>query len=281
MNPGPLSSEFPLTGHCIVVTRATTQAQSFCRLLEEQGADVFHFPVLEMVKVFSAEALKGFEAREDTYDGLLFTSANAVRFFMDFLQESGLDSEQEHAFWERLEVSCVGKKTLKALEDFGKSADWIPQKSSAVGMAEELVATERARGRHFLFPCSAIARPELPGILQKAGALVEQLSLYGPQPTDVDPEPLLRRLLAKGVDAITITSPSIGKAVVEKIGLTDLTEFQTVWASIGPTTTQALQELGCEPILEASSPSVEKLVHTMIEFVIQEQQFRSLLDQEE
>ena len=81
----------PLFGKKVLVTRAREQAEPFLRMLEEEGAEVIEFPVIEIFPPASYEALDKAAARVRDYDWIVFTSVNGVTKFFERLLHSGKD----------------------------------------------------------------------------------------------------------------------------------------------------------------------------------------------
>ena len=75
----------PLFGRRIVVTRAREQASDFSSLLHDLGASCIEFPTIEIAPPPSWAPLDEALGHLSTYDWVIFTSVNGVRFFMDRL----------------------------------------------------------------------------------------------------------------------------------------------------------------------------------------------------
>ena len=73
----------PLFGKRIVVTRAREQADALGSRLSALGAGVIELPTIEIRPPADSAPLDRAIAELDTYDWLIFTSANGVRFFLD------------------------------------------------------------------------------------------------------------------------------------------------------------------------------------------------------
>ena len=80
--------KLPLFGQRIVVTRDRRQAHELAEPLEELGAEVILVPAIEICPPSDTEPLDQAIARLRTYDWLIFTSVNGVRFFMERLDAS-------------------------------------------------------------------------------------------------------------------------------------------------------------------------------------------------
>ena len=74
-------AEMPLAGKRIVVTRAIEQARILKERLESLGAVVLLYPAVSFSEPSDTTELDRSIAALDGFDWVLFTSANAVRFF--------------------------------------------------------------------------------------------------------------------------------------------------------------------------------------------------------
>jgi len=72
----------PLFGKNIVVTRARNQASTLVQKLEELGANVIELPTIA-IKNINQDKLKSEQNNLEKYTHIIFTSANAVKIFME------------------------------------------------------------------------------------------------------------------------------------------------------------------------------------------------------
>src|SRR5947209_15634957 len=78
-----MSRDKPLAGKRIVITRALEQAQEFKRRLEGLGAEVLLLPVVSFSAPADTAPLDRAIGSLQTFDWVVFTSANAAHFFAD------------------------------------------------------------------------------------------------------------------------------------------------------------------------------------------------------
>ena len=76
----------PLFGKRVVVTRSRDQASVFAELLIDRGATTIEFPAIDVVPPSSWEELDRAIAEIETFHWIIFTSANAISFFMKRLR---------------------------------------------------------------------------------------------------------------------------------------------------------------------------------------------------
>ena len=81
----------PLFGQRIVVTRPRDDGNRAAALLESLGAEVLLAPTVEVRPISAPASLDAAIDGLASYDWLVFTSANGVRFFMERLADQGRD----------------------------------------------------------------------------------------------------------------------------------------------------------------------------------------------
>jgi uroporphyrinogen III methyltransferase/synthase len=81
----------PLIGKRILVTRAWEQSGETSGLLKNLGAEIVAIPTIDLCPANSFRGLDRAIDRLSGYDWAIFTSANAVHFFMDRFAKKGKD----------------------------------------------------------------------------------------------------------------------------------------------------------------------------------------------
>ena len=163
----------PLAGRRIVVTRQEAQAEALCRRLAERGADPIRFPTIDFRPLPAAEmdhALK----RLDDYAWIVFSSPNAVRFFLRRLKVS----EQELVF---PRIAAIGPSTAAELIEAGIEVDFVPAEHSGEALAATLPSVAE---RSILVPRTRQGRPEVVDGLRKRGAHVDDVAIYETVPAE-------------------------------------------------------------------------------------------------
>jgi uroporphyrinogen-III synthase len=124
-------------------------------------------------------------------------------------------------------------------------------------------------GKRFLFPCSDIAREEIPGRLREAGAEVERVVVYRTVTPPEDRAEHVRGLFKRGgVDVLIFASPSAVHNFVELMG-TELmreTPVTPIVAAIGPTTAEAVRKHGLSPHVVAGAPDAASFVRALVAY---------------
>ncbi|MBX6423319.1 uroporphyrinogen-III C-methyltransferase [Thermosulfurimonas sp. F29] len=250
----------PLFGKRIVVTRTREQASKLVESLEALGAECLEIPTIRIVPPESFEPLDAALREIESFDWVIFTSQNAVRYFRERLYAAGKDARS----LSRARIAVIGTATARALEDVGLKADLIPEEFRAEGL---VAAFERVdlKGRRILLPRAEVAREILPERLREMGATVEVVPAY----RTVLPEESRRALISaleEGVDMVTFTSSSTARNFFRLIEGRERLLENVVLASIGPITSQTLRDLGYPPAVEAREYTIAGLVRAILEY---------------
>jgi uroporphyrinogen-III synthase len=246
-----------LAGRTVVVTRAAAQAAPLREALEVLGARVVLFPTISTQPARDPAPVRRAIGALEAYAWIVFTSANAVRFFVDHLatRPGGRVPPGVH-------VAAVGSATAAALAERDIRVDAIPDEFLGVRVAEVL---GDLRGRRVLLPRADLGRAETADVLRAAGALVDDVTVYHTVPTAPDPAGVAA--LEAGADAITFTSPSTFTNFVALLGerARRLLGGAAV-ASIGPVTSAAIRGSGFPVHIEPAEHTMAGLVDALETF---------------
>ena len=259
----------PLAGKRILITRTRQQASSLAAQLEAIGAIPIVIPMIEIVPPQSYAPLDAALRQLDTFDWLLFTSANAVEIFAEQRKQLSLPQ----ASFRQPKIAVIGPATAKAVQRVGLPVALVPPHFVAESFAEALAP--QVAGCRLLLVRAEEARDVLPEALSRAGAAVTIAPAYRNQ-VPAESIPALRALLADPVnypDAITFTSASTARSLAALLQASVLTlPANVALASIGPVTSEALRELGYEPTVEAAEATIPALIQALTRHFIQDLQ---------
>jgi uroporphyrinogen-III synthase len=247
-----------LHGVGVLVTRPEQQAMPLCRLLEVQGASTLRLPAVE---IKAAEDRRDTAARlgdVSTFDVIIFTSSNAVRFGAPLLdQKRGLT------------LAAIGPATARALNQAGYRVAVQPQEtydSESLLLHPKL---EHPAGRRILIIKGSGGRPLLEQELGLRGALVVTAEVYRRVPANPSRavlESLLERFAAGAVQVITATSLEIAHNLLEMATPELRDEFERVhWLVPGERIAAGIRERGvAAPLLLADSAEDQDLVGALL-----------------
>jgi uroporphyrinogen III methyltransferase/synthase len=260
-----------LSSKTICLTRTPEQSAPLAAALKQRGAYVIEFPTIELVPPPDETIIKQAIAKLDTYDWLIFTSANAAEHFFMYVspsRHSGLDPESIFP-----QVAAVGTATATALATHGITDITIPNDFKAEGLIE-LFKASSASGQRVLIPRALHAREILPDTLRELGYEVTVAPVY----ETVQARPSTKKLeeLTDGhrlhCDALVFTSPSTARNFIDILndaGYQAASLIQTVETfSIGSVTTTELITLGFDAtrIHESTQSTSTTLVDTLASF---------------
>lgn len=248
----------PLLNRRVLVTRPAAQSQAFIAALERLGARVIPFPTIEIAPPPSWEQLDAALRRLDSYDWVIFTSVNGVRFVGERLLAAGQSSE----ILARRRVAAIGPATARAIEAFGVEVDIIPDEYVAEAVVEALGAVG---GKRILLPRAAEAREVLTMTLRERGAAVDEIAAYHTLPGR--PSPVNLAALAAGVDIATFTSSSTVRNFFALLGEARARGVLrgALVACIGPITARTAADLGTPAQVVAEVYTTEGLIDAIVQ----------------
>jgi len=260
------NSDKPLAGKRVVVTRACDQAAEFVAQLESYGAQVLLLPAIRIAPPENLAALDRAVLELDTFDWLIFTSRNAVKFLASRFPLVGITRERMRQLMLAPKVAVIGAAT----NDAARAAGFAPTREARESRGEAL-ATElsnEVRGKRVLLPRGDRADSSLPRALEAAGAnVVEVIAYRTVRPESFDPA-VVETIRSGEVDVVTLFSPSACETLFTEIGLETLSRHsgKIRIASIGRTTSNAVREGGLPVAIESPSASSAALCAVIAEF---------------
>lgn len=247
----------PLFGQRIVITRDRTQAGDLASKLHALGACAIELPTIEIRPPLDPEPLKHAIASLESYDWIVFTSVNGVRYFLTALDASHRDLRAMRA-----KLCAIGPATRAAVEALHLKVDLMPAEYVAESLIEAFSNVE-LQGKRVLLPRAAIARDVVPTELAKRGAHVDVVEAYRTGvPADAETRAKAVFASAPPPHWITFTSSSTVKNFLAVAGRDALDKVRT--ASIGPVTTATLRMHGIDIAAEASPYTMDGLVKAIV-----------------
>ncbi len=153
----------------VLITRPKADAEAFVTALAAYGLRAEFFPTIEIfpLSTWALPDLKGF-------DGLIYTSANAVRCFL-----SELLSRAPNLFAQVRAMNhyAVGVKTNRALQEYGIDSALYSDKGNAEDLVE-ILKRFGIQGKRFLFLRGSRSLGTVPEAIQKYGGKCEELIVY-------------------------------------------------------------------------------------------------------
>ncbi|MEM7008364.1 MAG: uroporphyrinogen-III C-methyltransferase [Thermodesulfobacteriota bacterium] len=230
----------PLFGKNIVVTRPLEQSDELINELSSQGANVIHFPTIEIAPPRSYKSLDRAIKTISDYDWIIFTSVNGVKSFFNRLRELNKDIRSLH----KAKIAAIGSATCEEINQLGLNVDIIPDEFKAEGLISKL-NKKNLKNSRVLIPRAKVARDVLPENLKSLGAKVDVVTAYITKKPPAKGLKQINRLLSDNkIDLISFTSSSTAKNFFELIPNFKQTPSKPLIASIGPITAKTVKEYG-------------------------------------
>lgn len=188
----------PLKGAGILITRPVGQGDALKARFEAKGAEVLHFPTLEILPVERSPELERGLAHLENYHYAIFISPNAVEYAADYLDLRTLPP--------KLKVAAIGPGTARALTALGRKPDMLPRDGANSEALLRLKALNRVEGKRVLIVRGLGGRELLAETLEERGAEVEYAEVYRRSVPRLDQAELTQWFRQGKVDAIAVTS---------------------------------------------------------------------------
>jgi uroporphyrinogen III methyltransferase/synthase len=252
----------PLFGQRIVVTRARAQAADLTARLAELGAEVLELPCIKRTMPSQPQHLLDALLELNSYDWLVFTSANGVTAFFEYFFRAFKDLRDIGG----VRIAAVGPGTAAKLRGLHLQVDLMPEEAIGEKIAKEFERFETIENLKICLLRAEVANPDLPEALEELGAIVDDIPVYRTVTETDDVTEASVKLLAAGADWITFTSGSTVEHFHARLNLPALLQKfpQTKLASIGPETTKAIAALGLSTAIEAKQHTMEGLVVALL-----------------
>jgi len=251
-----------LAGKQILITRTREQSGDFSTQLKKLGAGVVEFPTIEVVPPTRWKELDQAIDRLESYDWILFTSANGVNFFWQRLGERGKSSHLPSS----LKVCAIGPATADQLKKKGVSVHYVPKEFIAESILEGLKKS-RMEGKRVLLARAKKARDILPRGLRKLGAEVDVVEVYRTVKPKGGSKKLKKLLTEEKIDVITFTSSSTVNHFADLLRKEDLKKLvkDIAVACIGPVTARTAKEKGLKVRIQPKQYAIPALTRAIAE----------------
>ena len=250
-----------LAGKAVVNTRAPHQAADLDALLAERGARPVSYPCIDIAPPEDTKpldaGLRALAAGE--FGWLVLTSENSALAVARRCETLGLTPAQFGA----VKIAAVGPKTAESARALlGLSAAVVPDEHTAEALARQ---PGFGPGARVFLPHSDIARDSLEAELCARGCFVTVVDAYRTV-RGQGGEDIAAMLAARRIDAVVFTSPSTVRNFCARLAgeggnLADLKDVTL--ASIGPVTTQAVEQAGLSPPVQPAVFTLPDLVDAL------------------
>jgi uroporphyrinogen III methyltransferase/synthase len=193
----------------------------------------------------------------DTFDWIVFASANGVRGFCERLRKAGLDGRALGT----VRLAAIGPATRQELDRAGFACDLQPELFRSEGIVAafgHLTAPAR-----FLLVRANRGRELMRRELESIGHAVTEVPAYSSEPVESLDAATAAAIDQSPVDWITVTSSLIAESAVRLFG-PRIRQWRI--ASLSPVTSAALRRHGIDPTVEAGEAVTDSLVTAMADW---------------
>ena len=261
----------PLFGRRVLVTRAIEQSAELAGALRAEGAIPVLRPMIELAPIEGGperEAVAQVVAGLGDYTAVVFTSSNAVRFFVRACARDGEVGPESGAppIAPGTRIFAIGDATARAALDAGLPVHLIASgRSDAEALLAQLLAALDTATERVLIPRSRIARTLLADGLAAAGIRVDSVAFYENRRPAIDAAALRAELAGGELAALTFTSPSTVDHFLESLDAPSREAARRCMiVAIGRTTARHLESVGLPPSAVAAKPEAPALVEALV-----------------
>ena len=246
----------PLFGRNIVVTRDVPGNIDFADKIIRRGGNPKKFPIIKIRPLTQKNEFLRTLAKITEYDWIIFTSGNGVAVFFEALQSLNKDAR----VFGSTKIAAIGGKTAAKLSEFGIKADFVPGVFTSKELGRQLIAHTNLKDKKVLLLRSKIASSELAELLQRAGAIVQDVAVYTAEQQKSENKWLIEEISEGRIDWLTFASPSSANAFFELIPGDMVNSANLKIASIGPVTSERLRTLGLRVDITAAEHTLDGLI---------------------
>jgi uroporphyrinogen III methyltransferase/synthase len=275
----------PLFGQRILITREHTDGYES---LEELGAEIIEFRTIEIVPPEDWTELDRAIEKIESYNWLILTSANGVKFFFRRLFEK----EKDIRDLKGIRICAVGSKTAAAINNYGIKVDLVPEEFNAEGLISAIVqkckstkeqksssakgkndiasellhsGTSALSGMKFLLPRAEAAREILPEKIKELGGEIDVVTAYRAVKPETHGKRLKRFLKEGKITIATFTSAATFNNFMEIAGEdADALLKDVAIAVIGPVTAKAIEKAGLKVSIMPKEATIEAMMNEII-----------------
>jgi uroporphyrinogen III methyltransferase / synthase len=177
----------------------------------------------------------------EEFDWIIFTSKNAVVFFIQELRERGIEIPKKSS----VRIAAVGPETATALKKVPLAVRFVPKFFTVLDLVQSIPTLE---GRRILFPRSANASKEAIQTLRARGARVRVLPLYTTAAVALS-RPIKKALVSGEYTKLVFTSPSGVMGLMRQLTTSEQKIAQVIPVQcIGPTTAATARAAGFKKV---------------------------------
>ena len=260
----PAKKSAPLSGRTIVLTRSPEQSAPLREKLEAAGASVLEIPLLRSLRDSNPADIADTFQDLWSYEWIVFTSANGVRFFFEHFFEVFEDIRALG----NAHIAAIGPGTLAELKKLHLKADLVPKEASAEALADALVKEQTLDNLNILVITGNLNSDLLPKKLEAERAIVDCVQVYRTESCDISAHEGAALFREKGADAIVFASGSAVASFASQAASlkTSPNALRPAACSIGKQTSEAMKTTGIPVDIEAADATPEGIARALAKF---------------
>ena len=256
------SASRPLQGRRIVITRAREQSGELRDKLVALGATLIELPLIEIVAAAESDVGDEIFGEIPSYQWLVFTSPNGVRFFFSEFFRRFRDIRAIGG----ARFAAVGPGTAKELHALHLDVDVTPQEHAGEALVEAMCAFESMEHLKILVVTGDRNRDAVVNGLTEERAIVDQLPVYATEDADAGGSDAAADFRQQGADAILFASGSAVESFVKQASTLAPRPGakRPLTGSLGPTTSNVMRRSGLPVDFEAADTTMDALVAAVV-----------------
>lgn len=246
----------------VVITRPDNISIDHQKQIEAMGLLTYFYPSIAIAKSKLSKNVKKILLDLKSFDWIVFTSRNGVRFFIEALNSLTIPFSE----LKTKKIAVVGSKTAEIVKKYNLPVDFVPDRFTTEELAKQL---QNVAGKKILLARANLATPKLTKVLEEKGAIVVDIPIYNTTFIENNTEEFENLLKMKQIFCITFTSPSIVKGFFNNIkGSKNKAAVLNIPAlSIGPVTTKELIKFGFQNIITADVYTTDGMIKKLDEIL--------------
>ena len=249
----------PLFGKSIIMTRDESGNADFAEKIITRGGIPVSYATFQIKPLTETTEFLQILTKFSNYDWIIFTSQNGVKVFFNALEKLNKDAR----VFSSVKIACIGPQTEATLNQFAIKADFVPTIFTSEQFGKQIISFVDLKGKKVLLLRSKIASNELVEMLKKAGAMVDDISIYTAVMIKSDSTTLEEKIKNNEIDWITFASPSAVQGFFENINTELINSSKIKIASVGPVTSMELERKGVKANITAKEHTFDGLLDSM------------------
>ncbi|NBC81872.1 MAG: hypothetical protein GVY19_00680 [Bacteroidetes bacterium] len=251
-----------LENKIFISTRPPGRTDELAGYINEMGGRVLEMPMIEIQQRKIDHSVKNKIFPLSHYQWIIFTSPNGIRYFFHLLKEEFGQVQLPRS----LKLATIGKHTAKQLEAYNLKADFINSGNTSNDFANALEKEFGNANPRVLWPTGNLSRSVLKDNL-KHKADIEVVYVYNTVKPEAVDQTILDQVMNDQYDLIIFTSPSGFDNLKNLIDDESVTNKLRI-ASIGHTTTTAIEQQGVIPVVTARMSDAKGIADSICEYYI-------------